>query len=202
MKKERKKDNNMCQVEIDFRSSRLYFERGDGDFTQAGLELSDILINVLSEKRIGRGFVDYEPNQLMRELLKPNEEFVSRNFILVNEHLPHNRPEDWNEFNCKYSIKFNNDGIIDFTARCYQLILNEDKDSDPRNREYINKYDPIDISIDTKIIDDILCRVSRDSNAPEIAKQAIKTYLNSVFMDMYKSICTEAIISSAVKAAS
>ena len=37
MKKETKKDNNMCQVEIDFGSSRLYFERGDGDFTQAGL---------------------------------------------------------------------------------------------------------------------------------------------------------------------
>ena len=134
-----RKDNNMCQVEICFGSSQLYFERGDGDFTQAGLELSDILINVLSEKRIGRGFVDYEPNQLMRELLKPNEEFVSRNFILVNEHLPNNRPEDWNEFNCEYSIKFNNDGIIDFTARCNQLIL--DEDSDPRDREYIKKYE-------------------------------------------------------------
>jgi len=164
MKKETKKYNNNCQVQIDIGPNQLTFERrGKGDFTQAGLELAELVIHTLANKgieNINHLYIDYEPSEIMRNLLYPTQ-LTEDNFVLFN-----NSMLNYEEPNYIYEICFYSTGKISFHAH--------------------SKIEDFELhtEIDTQFIDKIAAK--RGGYGTIQTKHDILIYLNKVFAPIYE----------------
>tara|TARA_B100000073_G_scaffold202085_1_gene167370 strand:+ start:109 stop:654 length:546 start_codon:yes stop_codon:yes gene_type:complete len=163
MKKEIKKDNNICQVQINIGPNQLTFARGNGDFTQAGLELAELVIHTLANKgieNINHKYIDYEPCEIMRSLLYPTQ-LTEDNFILFN-----NSMWGFREPNYIYEISFYSTGKISFHAQS-------------KNESF-----ELHTEIDTQFIDKIAAK--RGGYGTIQTKHDILIYLNKIFAPLYE----------------
>ena len=165
MKKETKKDNNMCHVQIDFGSNQLTFKRGKGDFTQAGIELAELVIHTLANKgieNINHLYTDYEPSEIMRSLLYPTQ-YTEDNFVLEFDGI---FQKSYEEPHYTYEICFYSTGKISFHAH--------------------SKIEDFELhtEIDTQFIDKIAAK--RGGYGTTQTKHDVLIYLNKIFAPIYE----------------